>query len=235
MSSRPAKRSARVSLARVRAVFGLLALTTLLAGCEGGSGQSGNAFVFLSVDGFSLGAGSPTATVNSSIDTGTTTVACVTLRNNLKNPTVTASNALNNVIVQSYTVTLTSISGGALPGPFTFGTAVIVPAGTQAAVTGVLTGNTATFPVVLVPASAKLDPRVRPPNRLPIIATAEVEFRGRDGRGNSVEAEGAVTVVFLTGGEDSEASCAGATGGNGNGNNGGTGGAGGTGTGGTTT
>jgi hypothetical protein len=184
----------------------VLALATLLGACEGGSGQSGSAFVFLTVDGFSLGGGGNTATVNSSIDTGTTTTACVTLRNNLKNPTITAPNALDNVIVQSYTVTLTTVSGGGLPGPFTFGTSVLVPAGLVA--NNVLGGNTATFPVILVPAGAKLDPRVRPPNQLPILATAEVTFRGRDGRGSSVEAEGAVTVVFLAGGEDSEANCA---------------------------
>jgi hypothetical protein len=211
-------RAVRGGRARTRAIGLVLAAATLLTGCEGGSGQSGNAFVFLSVDGFSLGGTALTATVNSSIDTGTSTTACVTLRNNLKNPTVTATNALNNVIVQSYTVTLTLVSGGG-PGPFTFGTAVIVPAGTQAAVTGDLTGNTATFPVVLVPANAKLDPRVRPPNQLPILATAEVTFKGRDGRGNSVEADGAVAVVFVTGSADSTVtSCAGTTGGNGNGN-----------------
>jgi hypothetical protein len=193
---------------RRRAGLALLAAAALFTGCEGGSGQSGSAFIFLSVDGFSLSpdAGA-TASVNSSIDTGTSTVACVTLRNNLKNPTVTATNTLDNVIIESYTVTLTAVSGGALPGPFTFGTSVIVPAGTQTTGSSALTGNTATFPVILVPASAKLDPRVRPPNPLPILATAEVTFRGHDGRGSSVETEGAVTVTFVTGEEDSEANC----------------------------
>jgi hypothetical protein len=193
--------------ARVRHSVAVLAIATLLGACEGGSGQSGSAFVFLSVDGFSLGGGTNTATVNSSIDTGTTTTACVTLRNNLKNPTVTVGTALDNVTVQSYTVTLTRADGGgSLPGPFTFGTAVLVPAGTVA--TGVVSNNTATFPVILVPAGAKLDPRVRPPSKLPILATAEVTFKGRDGRGNSVETEGALTVVFVTGEADSEANCA---------------------------
>ena len=38
----------------------LLAIAALLAACEGGSGQSGSAFTFLSVDGFSLSTtGSP--------------------------------------------------------------------------------------------------------------------------------------------------------------------------------
>jgi len=201
--------------ARARRSVSALAVAALLAGCEGGSGQSGSAFVFLSVDGFSLGGGTSTATVNSSIDTGTTTTVCVTLRNNLKNPTVTAGTALDNVTVQSYTVTLTPVSGGGLPGPFTFGTAVLVPAGTVATGVANVANNTATFPVILVPAGAKLDPRVRPPNRLPIVATAEVTFRGRDGRGNSVQTEGAVTVVFVTGAADSEVNCTGTTGGTG--------------------
>ena len=117
--------------------------------------------------------------------------------------------------IQSYTVTLTPVSGGRLPGPFVFGTAVLVPAGTVATGAVNSTNNTATFPVVLVPATAKDDPSVRPPNRLPIIATAELTFRGHDGRGNSVQAEGAVTVVFVTGEPDDTASCAGATGGSG--------------------
>ena len=204
--------ASRPRSARVRHGVTILAIAALLAACEGGSGQSGTSFVFLSVDGFSIGGGTSTATVNSSIDTATTTTACVTLRNNLKNPTITTSNALDNVTVQSYTVTLTRTDGGgSLPGPFTFGTAVLVPAGTV--VMGVVTNNTATFPVILVPAGAKTDPRVRPPNQLPIVATAEVQFKGRDGRGSSVETEGALTVVFVTGEADSEVNCAVATGG----------------------
>ena len=103
------------------------------------------------------------------------------------------------MIIQSYTVTLTAAGGGSLPGPFTFGTSALVPAGLVA--NNVLGGNTATFPVVLVPAGAKLDPRLRPPTRLPLVATAEVTFRGRDGRGTPVETEGAVTVVFVPGAE----------------------------------
>jgi hypothetical protein len=188
-------------VARVRRPVTALAVVILLAACDGGgSGQSGNAFTFVSVDSFSTDGSTPTATVNSSIDTPTSTTACVTLRNNQKNPTVSGPNALDNVTIQSYTVTLTSVSGGGLPGPFTFGTAVLVPAGTSSM--GVIDNNFATFPIVLVPASAKTDPRVRPPNTLPIVATAEVSFKGRDGRGSSVSAEGAVTVVFV--GSDSE-------------------------------
>ena len=202
-------RAARPRLAHTRSRVILLAVAALLAGCEGGSGQSGGAFVFLSVDSIGTGtsAATSTGTINSSIDTGTTTLACATLRNNLKNPTITSSTALDNVVVQSYTVTLTAVSGGALPGPFTFGTAVIVPPSTVAGMTNVLTPGTATFPIILVPAGAKLDPRVRPPNQLPIIATAQVKFRGRDGRGQSVEAEGAATVVFVTGNGETTPAC----------------------------
>jgi hypothetical protein len=201
---------ARQWLVRARRPVLALVVAAALTGCDGssGSGQRGSAFTFLSVDGFSLGGGGGTATVNSSINTATNTTACVTLRNNLKNPTITAPTALDNVIVQSYTVTLTAAGGGSLPGPFTFSTSALVPAGLVA--NNVLGGNTATVPVVLVPAGAKLDPRVRPPNRLPLLATAEVTFRGRNGRGSSVQAEGAVTVVFSV---DAEATvtCAGTT------------------------
>jgi len=199
-----------VALARLRRLPGragsfarALAIAALLTGCEGGSSQSGSAFTFLSVDGFSLELdGSPlTASVTSSSNPTTTTTACVTLRNNLKNPTITASTALDNVTVQSYTVTLTAVSGSGLPGPFTFGTAVLVPAGTVA--TGVVSNNTATFPVILVPAGGKGSPGN--------VATAQVTFRGRDGRGNSVQAEGAVTVFFVAGGTDSSCSPTAAT------------------------
>ena len=190
----PAARTRRWS-ARVRHGVTILAIAALLAACEGGSGQSGSAFVFLTVDGFSLTPGERTsATVNSSIDTGTTTTACVTLRNNLKNPTITGPNALDNVIIQSYTVTLTPASGGALPGPFTFGTAVLVPAGTGGEQRsrrqhGDLPGHPGPGGGEARPPRATAEPA-------PDLATAEVTFRGRDGRGNSVETEGAVTVVF---------------------------------------
>jgi hypothetical protein len=214
-------------VARVRRPVTALVLVILLAACDGGgSGQSGSAFTFLSVDSFSTSGSTPTATVNSSIDTGTSTTACVTLRNNQKNPTVSMPNALDNVTIQSYTVTLTAADGGSLPGPFTFGTAVLIPAAvTTGTTTTTTTDNFQTFPVILVPASAKNDPRIRPPRTLPLIATAEVTFQGRDGRGSSVKAEGAVTVVFVTGGSDSACATAGGatTGGGGTGGTGGTG------------
>ena len=180
---------ARLRPARARYFVTLLAIAALLTAC-GGSSQSGNAFVFLTVDRFSLNGTTATASVTSSTNPGTTTSACVTLRNNLKNPTLTAPNALDNVTIQSYTVTL---SGGGSPGPFTFGTSVLVPTGTVTA--GVLSGNTATFGVVLVPTGAKSSSGT--------VATAEVTFQGRDGRGLSVETEGAITVVFVAGATDS--------------------------------
>jgi len=188
--SRPlAALAARTCLrsARARHFVTLLAVAALLTAC-GGSNQSGNAFVYLSVDRFSLNGTTATASVTSSTNPGTTTSACVTLRNNLKNPTITAPNTLDNVTIQSYTVTL---SGGGSPGPFTFGTGVLVPAGTVTS--GVVSGNTATFGVILVPAGAK--------GSSGTLATAEVTFQGRDGRGTSVETEGAVTVVFVAGDE----------------------------------
>lgn len=202
--------------ARTRHSVTALVIATLLGACEGGSGQSGSAFVFLTVDGFSLSGGAIVSSVPSSTAQGTTTIACVTLRNNLKNPTVTAGTALDNVTVRSYTVTITPLTGGSLGGPFTFGTAVLVPAGTVA--TGVVSNNTATFAVVLVPSGSKGSPGTA--------ATVEITFRGRDGRGQAVEADGAITVLF-TSGLQTDSTCSGTTGG--------TGGTGGTGTGGTTT
>jgi hypothetical protein len=194
--------------ARVRRPVTALAVAVLLAACEGGSGQSGSAFVFLTVDGFSLNGTAIVSSVPSSTVQSSTTTACVTLRNNLKNPTVTASTVLDNVIVQSYTLTL---NGRA----FTFGTAVLVPAGTVNTTTGTLSGNTATFSVVLVPAGAKGPAGTG--------AAAELTFRGRDGRGHSVEAEGAVTVLFQSG-LTSDSTCSVATGGTGGTGTGGTGG-----------
>jgi hypothetical protein len=185
-----------------------LAMAVLVAAC-GGSGQSGSAFVFLTIDRFSLDGQTATATVSSSTNPGTTTTVCVTLRNNPKNPTVTAPTGLDNVTIRSYTVTFTPVSGGGVPGSFTVGTAVLVPAGTLT--NGALGGNTATFPVVVVPAGKK--------SSAGTIATAEFTFQGRDGRGQSVEVEGAVTVMFVSG-ADSVVTCGGTTGNGTNGTNG---------------
>lgn len=197
--------------ARPAAWLALAAALALGAGCgSGGSGQSGSAFAFLTVDGFSLSGTTAVATVTSSIDdVGSTTLVCVTLRNNAKNPTVTVPTSLDNVILQSYTVDLRRVDGVPIGGVQTFGASVLIPAGSLAQ--GLATGNTATFPIVVVPAASKQDPEVRPPNRLPISATATILFRGRDGRGQRVETQGAVTVVFVTGGSDSTATCAAAT------------------------
>ncbi|HZS33246.1 MAG TPA: hypothetical protein VFC42_07695 [Methylomirabilota bacterium] len=193
--------------------FGVLATALLAVGC-GGSGQRGSAFVFLSVDFFSLDGTTPVAAVRSTPARDSTTSACVTLRNNLKNPTVTAPTALDNVIVQSYTVTVRGADGGVLVGPFTIATGVLVPAGV--ATSGIVSGNTATFPVVLVPAGSKVGTSGLP-------GSAQVEFRGRDGRGVSVRAEGAVAVEFANG---TDASCSatgtGTTTGGGTGTTGGT-------------
>jgi hypothetical protein len=184
----------RRRLGRTAHVARALVLVALLAGCEGGSGQSGSSFVFLSVDGFSVSGTAIVSSVSSSTSQTSTTIACVTLRNNRKNPTVTGVSPLDNVIVQSYTLTVNGRT-------FTFGTGVLVPAGTVAAMTNAVTGNTATFAVIVVPAGAKGGPGS--------LATAEFTFRGRDGRGSSVETDGAVTVVF--GGTETTPSCAGAT------------------------
>src|SRR5262249_9751730 len=152
------------------------------------------------VDGFSLTAGTFVSSVPSSTVAGRTTTACVTLRNNLKNPTVTASTALDNIIVTSYTVTITSLTEGRLGEPFTIGTAILVPAGltTSSGQTTSTGPSTSTFSVLLVPPGSKGSPGT--------VATVDIKFRGHDGRGSSVQAEGAVSVVF-TAGLDPDSSC----------------------------
>ena len=167
----------------------LFAIAALLAACEGGSGQSGSAFTFLTVNGFSLNGTDFVSSVESSTASGKTTSACVTLQNNLKNPTVTTSSALDNIIVTSYTVTV-------MPGPsFTIGTAVLVPSGTTTTTNGSTTNTpgTQTFSVVLVPAGSK--------GPAGTIANALITFRGKDGRGSSVQAQGGVAIEFTNGQE----------------------------------
>jgi len=184
----------------------LLALgLAIVASACGGSGPAqtatGSAFTFLSVDSFGT-----TGPVTSSIDdVNSSTAVCVTLRNNLKNPTVTAPTGLDNVVIQSYTVSITRFDGGTVPRtPFTIQTAVTIPSGTSAM--GAVSGNTANFAIILVPAQAKLEPALRN-SRFPISATANVVFRGRDGRGQRIETEGAVSLTFVGSGTDSAASC----------------------------
>ena len=191
-------------LRRLGAWVLILAATLVVAGCGNGSGQSGSAFVFLSVDGFSVG-GQAVPLVHASTNQSSFTGSCVTLRNNLKNPTVTAPTSLDNVTIQSYTVTVKSADGRTIVGPFTIGTSVLVPAGT--ATQGAVSGNTATFAIVLIPAGSK-------PAGAPLTAGAEVVFKGRDGRGNNVQTQGSVAIQLQAGtGDDSCSTAAGGGGG----------------------
>jgi hypothetical protein len=188
MSSPLAARAGRL----VRA----LAIVTLLAACEGGSGQEGSAFVFINVDGFSLTGTAFVSSVNSSTAQSSTTTVCVTLSNNRKNPTITSPSPLDNVTIRSYRLTVNGRT-------FTFGTAILVPAGSFASATASnVTGNTQTFSVIIVPAGAK--------GSAGTSALAEFTFNGRDGRGQAVEAEGAITVLFVAGNEPT-VSCSGTT------------------------
>jgi hypothetical protein len=180
-------------LAGLRHVVTVLGLAILLGACEGGSGQSGNAFVFISVDGFFLTSRDEiTSSVTSSTSQVTTTNACVILRNNAKNPGITTPSTLDNVTIRSYTLTVNGRT-------FTIGTSVLVPAGTVSM--GIPSNNTATFAVVVVPSGAK--------GLTGTAALAEFRFNGRDGRGESVEAEGALTVLF-SGATEPTATCTGA-------------------------
>jgi hypothetical protein len=176
-------------------VVTVLGLAILLGACEGGSGQSGSAFSFLNVDGFSLTANTFISSVSSSTSQVTTTNVCVTLSNNLKNPTITSPSPLDNVTIQSYTLRLNGRT-------FTFGTAVLIPAGSVNMGNLVAGSNSRTFGVIAAPAGAKAG--------IGTSALAEYTFKGRNGRGQSVEAEGAITVVFSATAEQ-EPNCAGAT------------------------
>jgi hypothetical protein len=178
-------------------------LLLLVGGCgSSGSGQSGSAFTFLTINSLSPGL------VQSSIaDVDDTTQVCVTVGNNLKNPTLTAPNSLDNITIQSYTVKLRGADGRQIGPTRTYGAGVVVPAGTVAQGTTAVSGNTATFAAILVPPDLKRDPALRPPTRFPFTGSAEVVFKGRDGRGSSVEVDATVAVVFVAAGEDSTANC----------------------------
>ncbi len=165
----------------------------LLAGCgSSGSGQSGSAFTFLTVDLATVGA------VNSNLDfPNVSTTVCATLRNNLKNPTVTAPTSLDDILITSYTVTIRRFDDGQPPGPFTFNTAFTAPAGRVDATSGI-GGNTARVLVVIVPAGAKREaPLHNPRPRLPLNTQADFVFNGRDGRGQRHTAQASVTLVFI--------------------------------------
>jgi hypothetical protein len=187
-------------------VAGLL----LLAACTE-SGQSGSAFVFLSVDFFSLDGSNPVGSVTSSrADLHASTAVCATLRNNLKNPTVTAPTGLDSVFIESYTVTLSRADGGPVPGSVTINTALTVPSGTVA--NGAISGNTAILGVLVVLAQSKGQPPLSSAP-VPLNMSAFVTFRGRDGRGQRVETSGGVSVLLVGSGSDSVAACAGGGGG----------------------
>jgi hypothetical protein len=121
---------------------------------------------------------------------------CVAITNTLKNPTVTAPTVLDNVTITSYTVSFTRFDGGSPPGPFTLGTSFSIPAGTP---------GTATNVIVIVPAQAKREPPLNPRPRLPLSTTADIVFQGRDGRGNRLSTQGALTVNFVATGDTAEA------------------------------
>jgi hypothetical protein len=200
-------------------------LLTACGSSGSGSAQDSNAFVFLTVDFFSLNGTSPIASVNSSLtDRNNSTVVCATLRNNQKNPTLTTPTVLDNVTIRDYTVSYNRADGGPDPGPFTFATSVLVPAGTVSS--GAVSGNTSVVPVILLPSSAKSQPPLNPPPGLPLGSVVEVQFRARDGRGQNLSARGSLPLTFVgDSNTDAASSCAGpATSGGGGGTGGGGGG-----------
>lgn len=192
---------------RVRSRTGLVLLSAvalLATACGGsGSGHGGSGFIFVTINKITTNSGSGAA--NSSLDdSATSTAVCVTFANNLKNPTVTAPTSLDNVTITTYTVSFTRFDGGEPPGPFTINTAFTVPAGTISGTPAVPTSNTVNVLVVLVPAQAKRQPPLDSLPRLPLSTTAEIVFKGRDGRGQKHEVQGAITVNFI-GGVETEA------------------------------
>ncbi len=189
---------------RPRAPLALVpALALVVAACGGsGSGQSGSAFTFLTVD------LAPVGSVISNIDAGDlSTTVCARFRNNLKNPTVTAPSPLDDVQITSYTVTFQRFDGGTPPGPFTFNTSFRVPAGTLS--DGTLSGNQQDALIVVVPASAKHEAPLRnPPPRLPLSTQADLVFKGQNGRGQRLTTEASLTVVFVSDTQETPPTCA---------------------------
>jgi hypothetical protein len=161
----------------------------LWAGCGGsGSGQTGGAFTFLSVN------LAPASGAISNIDQGDlSTTVCARFQNNLKNPTITVPTPLDDVQITSYTVAFRRFDGGTPPGPFTIGAAIRVPAGTATAA-----GQAAAL-VIVVPADAKHEQPLRnPPPRLPLSTQADVVFTGQNGRGQRLTTQASLTVVFVS-------------------------------------
>jgi hypothetical protein len=180
-------------------------LAVALTGCGGsGSGQSGSAFVFLTVQLFTPSGSTGISQVNSGLDDTRSTIACATLTNNLKNPTVTGPTSLDNVTITSYTVSLSRSDGGGTPGPFTFNAAFTVPAGRATSSTDpTISGNSVTVAVIVVPSEAKSELGGA---RRPLAGSSVLVFKGRDGRGQKVEAEGGISVTFISG-DDPAVSC----------------------------
>jgi hypothetical protein len=182
-----------------------LAVAGLAVGCTP-SGQSGDAFAVINIDRFGSGTAS-VGNVNSNLgDRQATTSVCVTLSNTPKNPTVSTPTALDNVTIVQYTVSYQRLDGGPPPGPFVFNTAFTVPAGRAASSTDpTVTGNSASVLVVLVPAQAKNEPPLLPRPATPLNAVANIVFKGHDGRGQTVSAQGSLSVTFTFDQETTEA------------------------------
>jgi hypothetical protein len=180
-------------------------LLLLVGGCgsSGGSGDDGGAFTFTFL---SVNSWSPALPQSSISDVDDTTQVCVTFSNNLKNPTLTSPNSLDNITIQSYTVQLRRADGSTFS-TRTYGAGVVVPAGAAPQGSSVVVGNTATLTAILVPPDVKRDPALRTA-RFPFTGSAEVVFKGRDGRGSGASVEVTIPVVFVATGEDSTATCA---------------------------
>jgi hypothetical protein len=187
-----------------RFVYRLVLLAALATACTS-SGQKGNAFVTLTVELFVPSGNTGIGLVNSAIDDTASTIACARFRNNLKNPTVTSTTPLDNISVTSYTINLTRSDGQASPMPFRINSSFTVPAGHSTSSTDpTVTGNTLVVAVLVVPSDLKSQLQPRP--RLPLVATSDIVFKGQDQRGQTVQAETAITVQFV-GGDEAAASC----------------------------
>lgn len=174
----------------MRRTFGLILLLLLGAGCGLGGGNGSNpqssAFVFITVDKFDP------ASVNSRVAQNVDDTTTVTLRNNLRSPSLTTPSTLDDVVITSYSVTFSG--PGPVPNPFTRAIVIRVPAGTVA--NGTVSGNVSEAVTIVVVQAG--DKRIPPLSTIgqTFRATATITFRGTDGRGSPVEATGSLTVVF---------------------------------------